>query len=73
MNDWCPLDDRPLEAPPKNVAEPVSKGNLLLVPDYLRYASLESLMDEFLELEEIENIQDPSEEQKKHLLETLET
>ena len=73
MNDWCPLDDRPLEAPPKKVPEPVSKGNLLQVPDYLRYASLESLMDEFLELEEIENIQDPSEEQKKHLLETLET
>jgi len=73
MNDWCPLDARPLEAPPKKVPEPVSKGNLLQVPDYLRYASLESLMDEFLELEEIENIQDPSEEQKKHLLETLET
>jgi len=73
MNDWCPLDARPLKAPPKKVLEPVSKGNLLQVPDYLRYASLESLMDEFLELEEIENIQDPSEEQKKHLLETLET
>jgi|GEM_PF-2407301 len=73
MNDWCPLDDRPLKAPPKKVAEPVSKGNLLLVPDFLRYASLESLMDEFLGLERIENIQDPSEEQKKDLLETVET
>lgn len=73
MNDWCPLDDRPLDAPPKKVPEPVSKGNLLQVPDYLRYASLESLMDEFLGVENIENIQDPSEEQKKYLLETLET
>ena len=73
MNDWCPLDDRPLKAPPKKVPEPVSKGNLLQVPDFLRYASLESLMDEFLGVERIENTQDPSEEQKQHLLETLET
>jgi len=73
MNDWCPLDARPLEAPPKKVPQPVSKGNLLQVPDYLRYASLESLMNEFLGVENIENIQDPSEEQKKHLLETVET
>ena len=73
MNDWCPLDDRPLEAPPKKVPEPVSKGNLLQVPDYLRYATLESLMDEFLDMETVENNQDPSEEQNKHFLEILET
>ena len=73
MDSWCPLDDRPLEAPPKKVPEPVSKGNLLQVPNYLRYASLESLMDEFLSMETVENNQDPSEEQNKHLLETLET
>jgi len=30
--NWCPLDDRPLEAPPRKVPEPVSKGNLLQVP-----------------------------------------
>ena len=73
MDNWCPLDDRPLEAPPKKVPEPVSKGNLLQVPDYLRYATLESLMDEFLGMETVEDNQDPSEEQNKHLLETLET
>lgn len=73
MDSWCPLDDRPLEAPPKKVPEPVSKGNLLQVPNYLRYASLESLMDEFLSMETVENNQDPSEEQNKHLLETLES
>ena len=36
IGDWCPLDDRPLEAPPRKVPEPVSKGNLLQVPSYLR-------------------------------------
>lgn len=73
LENWCPLDDRPLEAPPKKVPEPVSKGNLLQVPDYLGYATLESLMDEFLDMETVENNQDPSEEQNKHLLEILET
>lgn len=73
LENWCPLDDRPPEAPPKKAPEPVSKGNLLQVPDYLRYATLESLMDEFLDMETVENNQDPSEEQNKHLLETLET
>ena len=72
IGDWCPLDDRPLEAPPRRVPEPVSKGNLLQVPSFLRYASLDFLMDEFLDLNSIENHQVPSEEEKKDLLETVE-
>ena len=56
IGDWCPLDDRPLQAPQKKVPEPISKGNLLQVPDFLRTASLDSLFEEFLNFKSFEYI-----------------
>lgn len=56
IGDWCPLDDRPLQAPPKKVPESISKGNLLQVPDFLRTASLDSLFEEFLNFKSFEYI-----------------
>lgn len=55
ISSWCPLDDKPIEAPSYNDSEPVSEGNLLVVTSFIRDGVFDDWIDDFLNLDKAEN------------------